>query len=196
VREYYDRRAPTYDDWYLGRGIHATRDAASWDADLAGLTGAIAALDPRATLDVACGTGFLTRHLPGEVTGLDQSDAMLAVARGHVPAARFVRGEAFALPFDDASFGRVFTGHFYGHLDGAERAAFLAETARVAPELVVVDAVARPDHALEEIQQREVDGGTWRVLKRYFSPASLLGELGGSEVVYAGPWFVMVRRAW
>ena len=26
MREYYDRRAPEYDDWYLGRGLFAERD--------------------------------------------------------------------------------------------------------------------------------------------------------------------------
>ena len=38
------------------------------------------------TLDVACGTGFITQHLSGEVVGLDQSEAMLAIARERVAA--------------------------------------------------------------------------------------------------------------
>jgi len=196
VKEYYERRAPTYDEWYLGHGSFASRDAAGWEADLAGLIASISALDPGPTLDVACGTGFLTRHLPGEVVGLDQSGAMLAVAREQASAATFVHGDALALPFDDGSFHRVFSGHFYGHLDREERAVFLAEAARVAAELVVVDAAVRPDHALEEVQDREVDGTTWPVLKRYFSAEALLGELGGGEIMHAGPWFVMVRRRW
>jgi ubiquinone/menaquinone biosynthesis C-methylase UbiE len=196
VKEYYDRRAATYDDWYLGRGRYASRDVKSWEEDVAGLTRAISLLEPCSTLDVACGTGFLTRHLPGAVVGLDQSAAMLDEAKRQAPTAVYIRGDALALPFEDGSFARVFTGHFYGHLGPGERAMFLDEAARVGSELVVVDAAVRSDHELEEVQQREVDGETWPVLKRYFAPETLVRELGGGETVYAGPWFVMARRAW
>ncbi len=193
MKEYYDRRAPTYDDWYLGRGRYATRDAEAWEADLRGLVRVIAGLPPVRTLDVACGTGFLTRHLRGEVVGLDQSSAMLAEAARQAPNASYVQGDALALPFPDHAFDRLFTGHFYGHLDADERRRFLEEVGRVAAELVVVDAAVRPDHELEEIQERELDGTTWPVLKRYFAPGSLTDELGGGTAIYTGPWFVMVR---
>ena len=196
MKEYYERRAPTYDDWYLGHGSHAARDTAPWEADLARLIAAIGALDPCATLDVACGTGFLTRHLPGTVVGLDQSASMLEIAKQQAPGASFVQGDALTLPFDDGSFDRVFTGHFYGHLDADEGQRLLAEAARVARELVVVDAAIRPDHELEEVQQRDLDGETWPVLKRYFAPETLVQELGGGEALHAGPWVVMARRVW
>lgn len=196
MKEYYDLRAPTYDDWYLGRGRYATRDADSWQRDLAGLTDAIEALSPARTLDVACGTGFLTRHLRGEVTGLDQSARMLEIAQRRAPGAAFQQGDGLALPFPDGSFERVFTGHFYGHLDPESRARFLAEARRVGGELIVVDAAERVDHEREEIQQRELpDGSVWPVLKRFFTPSSLAEELGGGKTLYAGPWFVVVRAA-
>ncbi len=54
------------------------------------LEAARASLPPARTLDVACGTGFLTRHLAGEVVGLDQSDAMIEIAREQAPNATFV----------------------------------------------------------------------------------------------------------
>jgi ubiquinone/menaquinone biosynthesis C-methylase UbiE len=194
MREYYDLRAPTYDDWYLGRGRYAERDAAAWDRDLEGLVGMITSLPAVKTLDVACGTGFLTRHLRGDVVGLDQSAQMLEIAREQAPAASFVHGDGLELPFADGEFDRVFTGHFYGHLEPGERARFLAEARRVAREIVVVDAAVRPDHDLDEIQHRELpDGTVWPVLKRFFTPASLSAELGGGETLYAGPWFVAVR---
>ncbi|HVW89798.1 MAG TPA: class I SAM-dependent methyltransferase [Gaiellaceae bacterium] len=194
MKEYYDRRAPTYDDWYLGRGRYADRDAEAWERDLAGLVATVAALPSERTLDVACGTGFLTRHLRGEVVGLDQSANMLEHAAQAAPQATFVQGDGLALPFADDTFDRVFTGHFYGHLDPAERERFLAEARRVARELVVVDAAVRPDHDPEEIQQRELpDGTVWPVLKRYYTPESLLGELGGGETLYEGPWFLVVQ---
>src|SRR3954447_25957280 len=121
VREYYDRRAPEYDDWYLGTELFAARDRPGWGDELERLCATLATLPPAQTLDVACGTGFLTRHLQGEVTLLDQSDAMLEIAAERVPGAEVVRGDAPPLPFADGSFERVFTGHFYGHLDPAQR---------------------------------------------------------------------------
>jgi SAM-dependent methyltransferase len=75
VQEYYDRRAPEYDDWYLGAGLFAQRDRPGWADELERLAQALGALPPGNTLDAACGTGFLTRHLRGEVVGLEQDEA-------------------------------------------------------------------------------------------------------------------------
>jgi demethylmenaquinone methyltransferase/2-methoxy-6-polyprenyl-1,4-benzoquinol methylase len=194
MREYYDARAPEYDDWYLGRGRFADRDRPDWDRELAELQHALSLLPWAHTLDVACGTGFLTRSLPGEIVGLDQSEQMLEIARERVPTATFVPGDALELPFGDWTFERVFSAHFYGHLDREERTRFLVEAERVAPELVVCDAALRPDHEREEVQERVLeDGSRWKVYKRFFAPEELAAELGGGEVVFSGKWFVVVR---
>jgi ubiquinone/menaquinone biosynthesis C-methylase UbiE len=119
---------------------------------------------------------------------------MLAIARKRAPSADYILGDGFALPFPNGSFERVFTGHFYGHLEPPERETFLAEARRVAPELVVADAARRPGHEPDEWQQRAVsDGTTWPVFKRFFLPEQLVDELGGGEVLLAGSWFVVVR---
>jgi demethylmenaquinone methyltransferase/2-methoxy-6-polyprenyl-1,4-benzoquinol methylase len=193
LREYYHRRAPEYDDWYLGK-LYGGVDVESFVAERARLEDAIAALPPARTLDVACGTGFLTRHLHGEVVGLDQSDAMLDIARRRAPDADYVLGDAFALPFPDESFERIFTGHFYGHLEPLERASFLAEARRVAARLLVCDAARRAEREPEEWQEREIaDGTTFPVFKRFFLPGQLLDELGGGEVLFDGAWFLLVE---
>jgi SAM-dependent methyltransferase len=195
VKEYYDTRAPEYDDWYLGVGLFAERDRPGWDEDVCALERAVAELPAARTLDVACGTGFLTRHLLGAVTGLDQSARMLELARERAPGATFVQADALDLPFEDGAFERVFTGHFYGHLDPWQRELFLAEARRGAPELVVVDAIARKDRAREGWQERILeDGSRWRVYKRYFEPEQVATELGGGEVLHSSRWFVMVRH--
>jgi ubiquinone/menaquinone biosynthesis C-methylase UbiE len=192
VKTYYDTRAPEYDEWYLGLGAFAERDRPGWEDALAALADAIAGLPPAKTLDVACGTGFLTRYLKGPVTGLDQSERMLAVARERVPAGTFVQGDALSLPFEDDAFDRVFTGHFYGHLDRGQRAQFVAEARRIAPELIVVDTALQPDHEPEEWQERVLnDGSRFTVYKRYFDARQLADELGG-VVLHSNRWFVMV----
>jgi ubiquinone/menaquinone biosynthesis C-methylase UbiE len=193
TKEYYDTRAPEYDEWYLGLGRFAERERPGWDQAVRALEAAVASLAPARTLDVACGTGFLTRHLSGQVTRLDRSELRLSVAHDRLPEARFVQGDAIQLPFGDGAFDRVFTGHFYGHLEPGAREAFLAEAARVAPELVVVDSAVRPDHERVEWQERVLnDGSRFQVYKRYFDGDELAAELGGGTVLLASDWFVMV----
>lgn len=190
MKAYYDRRAPEYDDWWLGEGLHAEVDRPGWDDERARLERFVADLPPARTLDVACGTGFLTRHLRGDVTGLDQSEAMLEIARERVPAGRFVRGDALALPFGDGTFERLFTSHFYGHLREDDRPRFLVEARRVAGELVVVDSARRPGGPQEENAERRLsDGSVHHVHKRWLEPEELAREIGG-EPLFAGAWFV------
>jgi ubiquinone/menaquinone biosynthesis C-methylase UbiE len=194
MKAYYEARAREYDDWYLGANMYADRVRPGWEDELDALRRTLEAMPPARTLDVACGTGFLTRHLRGEVVGLDQSETMIEVAREQVPNAEFVVGDALNLPFKDASFDRVFTGHFYGHLENPEREAFLVEARRVAPELVVVDSAINDETPAERIDQRVLtDGSRWEVYKRWFSGAGLAEELGGGDVLHEGRYFVAVR---
>ncbi len=194
MKAYYEARAPEYDDWWLGTGAFAERDRPGWDEERDALVAAIRALPPARTLDVACGTGFLTQHLPGDVTGLDQSAAMLELASSRVPDAGFVQSDALRLPFLDGTFDRVFTGHFYGHLEEHERVRFLGEARRVASEIVLVDSALRDDVEPVEWQERQLrDGSRWEVYKRFFRPEELAAELGGGERLFSGRWFVAVR---
>jgi SAM-dependent methyltransferase len=193
VRAYYEARAREYDEWYEGLGRFDGLDRPHWNEEVRELERVVASLPPARTLDVACGTGFLTRQLRGEIVGLDQSESMLAIAAERVPDGEFVRGDALELPFEDGSFERLFTGHFYGHLGDGDRERFLSEARRVAPELVVVDSAVRPDREEEERQERVLnDGSRWDVYKRYFTGEGLARELGGCEVLHDGRWFVVV----
>jgi ubiquinone/menaquinone biosynthesis C-methylase UbiE len=194
VKVYYHARAGEYDDWWLGRGLHAERDRPGWDEERTELERMIAALPPARTLDVACGTGFMTRHLRGEVVGLDQSEAMLAIARRQAPQADFVRGDALDLPFADGEFECVFASYFYCHLEEDERLRFLTEARRVAPELVVVATKWKEGVEPARYEERVLaDGSRWAVFKRYFRPEELADELGGGEIMHAGHHFLVVR---
>ncbi len=100
----------------------------------------------------------------------------------------------FALARSADAFERVFTGHFYGHLEGGARTRFLSEARRVARELVVVDSALRDDVEAEEHQERVLnDGSRHEVFKRYFTADGLADELGGGETLFDGRWFVAVR---
>jgi SAM-dependent methyltransferase len=193
---YYERRAPEYDDWWEGIGLFEERDRPGWEDETSGVIALVSGLPAARTLDVACGTGFLTRHLRGLAVGLDQSPAMVAIAQSRLPAGLALVADALALPFADGAFDRVLTSHFYGHLPPDERATFLAQAHRVAAELVVVDSAARPGVEREQWQVRVLsDGSRHRVFKRYLTAAELAAEIGGTPC-YEGRWFVAASASW
>jgi demethylmenaquinone methyltransferase/2-methoxy-6-polyprenyl-1,4-benzoquinol methylase len=194
VKAYYEARAGEYDDWVYGTGLFEERDRPGWHEERERMQGAVAAMAAARTLDIACGTGWLTQHLRGEIVGLDASPSMLEVAAERIPGAEFVVGDALELPFEDASFERIATGHFYGHLEETDRVRFLSEARRVATELVVIDSALHDGVEPVEWQERLLkDGSRWEVYKRYFVASELADELGDGEVLFDGNWFVVVR---
>jgi SAM-dependent methyltransferase len=185
MKQYYDRLASQYEQ------NEAFREEPS--EDLPGLFHAISLLPSARVLDVACGTGFLTQHLGSEVTGLDQSEAMLEVARGRVPWAEFVRGDAFRMPFAEDSFDRVFASFFYGLLPLEDRRRFLEEARRVGDELILVEPTPEwvPSGRAEGWEERGLsDGSRYEIYRRYFTANTFADELDG-RLLFAGRWMVM-----
>lgn len=144
--------APKYD--FVTKALSLGRDGA-WKRSL------IADLPSRETpacLDLACGTGDITRLLArrypkGRITGLDLTPAMLDIAAQHSQqdSIRFVEGSMHALPFSDASQDIVTGGY----------------ALRNAPDL---------DQALDEICRVLRVGGVASFLD-FSKPQSRLGQL-------------------
>ena len=190
MRVYYEKRAAEYDDWWRGTGLFEARERPGWHEDVEALGVVLRGLAPARTLDLACGTGFLTRWLPGAVTGVDQSASMVEIAYSRRPDGAFEVGDALE---PRPGFERIFSSHFYGHLDSGQREAFLGLPR---DELVIVDSALRPDGQPEAWQERMLDdGSTHAVYKRWFTGAGLAEELGGGDVLHDGPWFVAVRSS-
>ena len=88
-----------------------------------------------AVLDVACGTGAVTRVAAerlggsGRIVGLDLNEGMLSVARRLYPAIDWVLGDAMDLPFEDAAFDAVLCQAALMFVPNAGQA--IAEMARV-----------------------------------------------------------------
>ena len=123
---------------------------------------------------------------------LDQSAAMLEIARARVPDASLVRARLPGLPFAGDAFDLVLAANFFGLLRSGERALFLAEARRVARELVVVDLRSEGDRPSEGLECRVVGDTTYSVYRRRFTPEGLCAELDG-ELLYSGRFFLAVR---
>ena len=191
MKAYYDRRAPEYDSSILGVGEAAPPKDIAEDRDA--LLQAISRLPSGRVLDVGCGTGYLTQHLGGEVVGLDQSAAMLDIARERVPWADFVLGDALDMQFVEGSFDLVFASNFYGLLREAERKRFLDEARRIAGEIVLVEPTPEfSSSAQSEGWEERVlsDGSRYTIYRRYFTAEELAEESGG-RVLLARKWVAM-----
>ena len=187
MKQYYDRLAFEYEQNEASREEPAE--------DLPGLFHAISLLRQATVLDVACGTGFFTQYLGSDLTGLDQSEAMLKVARERVPWAEFVRGDAFQMPFMDRFFDRVFASFFYGLLPLEDRGRFLEEARRVGEELILVEPTPEwvPSGRAEGWEERGLsDGSRYEIYRRYFTAETFTEELDG-RILFAGRWMVMAK---
>jgi len=112
IQRMFDEVAPTYDflNHLLSLGIDNY-----WRAKATGKAKKILEKNPAPRiLDVATGTGDLADSMAkisgAEVTALDLSPEMLAIARKKYPKITFLEGYAEKLPFQDASFDVVSAG--------------------------------------------------------------------------------------
>ena len=196
MRAYYDRRAREYDDWWLGDGRFADVDRPGWRDEVQALIDVVAGLPPARVLDVACGTGFLTQHLRGEVVGLDQSPAMVEVAGARLPrghrCSRATRCRCRSPTASSTACSPVTSTVTCCRTSappssprrGGSPASWSWSTRRC------VDGRGRRAMAAAGAQRRVEH----RVYKRYFVACDLADELGGGDVLHAGTWFVAVIR--
>ena len=125
VRDMFDRIAPVYD--FMNHAMSLGLDA-RWRR----LTARAVVHPGDRVLDACCGTGDLAlagARAGGRVTGLDFSERMLARARRKSDLIDWVRGDAAALPFPDATFDVVTVGFGIRNLEDMEGG--LRELARV-----------------------------------------------------------------
>ena len=196
-RAYYRALAPDY----LDQGLDAPGGGE--------VTDALDAFRPAASvLELACGpgvwTGQLLRHAT-DVTAVDASPEMLAIAASRVPdgaPVRFVEADLFTWQ-PDRQYDVVFMGFWLSHVPAERFESFWAVVAAaLAPRGRVFfadDGYRTPDELIEgpastTIQRRTPDGTAYRIVKVPHEPADLerrLRELGWEITVTptAGPFF-------
>lgn len=128
-----------YVHWgYWENPTEATRDPAQFVVAMERLDreiiAACAMQDGQAVLDAGCGFGgtlaaIADRWQDMQLTGINIDGRQLDIARAQVPEARFVEGDACALPFEAATFDRVLAVECIFHFPSRLR--FLQEAVRV-----------------------------------------------------------------
>src|SRR5688572_13522961 len=193
--EYYEARAPDYDDWYLRRGRYARgaiHDAA-WNAELDSAGRWLDALPWHGEIvELAAGTGWWSPLLAsrGELSLYDASPAALERARARLVAhdlrAHLHVRDAWAEP--DRAVDGLFLGFWLSHVPRERLGDFLALARRwLKPggRLALIDSLPDPassaaDHpepANDLSLRRLADGREFTIVKVYYSPEELIAEL-------------------
>ncbi len=213
--DYYEARAPEYDDWYLRRGRYARgaiHDAA-WHAELDSAGRWLDALPWAGEIvELAAGTGWWSPLLAsrGELSLYDASPAALDRARERLVAhnlrAHLHVRDAWAEP--DRAVDALFMGFWLSHVPRERLADFLALAHRwVKPggRLAAIDSLpdsasGAADHAepADDLAVRRLaDGREFRIVKVYYAPDDLAAALRAAgfdevEVTTTGRFFVLV----
>lgn len=209
--EYYNARAPEYDEVYSG-GIPASIP----DPNIyKGETGIISKLLPTyiggSCIDIACGTGFWLPFYQKNcslITLIDQSESMLAECSlkiqklGVESKTEVICGDFFSYPFRPDKYDSALIGFLLSHLAEAEEDSFfhiLKRILKAGGKFVIIDGVWSKERAATSsktglVKRRLHDGHEFTIFKRYFEKQDLhdLAKKHGLalDVIHSGKVFV------
>jgi SAM-dependent methyltransferase len=197
-RAYYRARAREYDRWWLreGRFDHGEQANARWFADVEELEAVLERFGPRGdVLELACGTGLWTRHLvryASQVVAVDAAPEVLEINRGRVADERveYVQADLFEWEPPAASFDVCFFGFWLSHVPESRFNAFwsaVRTALKPGGRVLFVDSGRASDSGARDhvapaegedtMTRRLDDGSEFRIVKRYYEPASLRQRL-------------------
>jgi demethylmenaquinone methyltransferase/2-methoxy-6-polyprenyl-1,4-benzoquinol methylase len=212
--DYYEARAPEYDDWYLRRGRYARgaiHDAA-WNAELDAAGRWLDGLPWTGDIvELAAGTGWWSPLLAsrGELSLYDASPAALDRARERLVAhglrAHLHVRDAWAEP--DRQVDGVFMGFWLSHVPRERLVDFLAlgrRWLRPGGRIAFIDSLADPasgaaDHPEpgdDRAIRRLADGREFTIVKVFYAPDELAAALEAAgfaeaEISTTGRFFVL-----
>jgi ubiquinone/menaquinone biosynthesis C-methylase UbiE len=155
---------------------------------------------PGPVADVGCGPGHVTRFLAArhaDVSGIDLSPAMIAIARRQAPALTFTVGSMTALPSADATWAGAVALYSIIHLTADERALACREFARVLLPggwLLVAFHIDSPDFAVGTVNHLTTWFGKHVDVDAFFlDPADVIRDLEAAGFTVMSS---TVRRPW
>jgi SAM-dependent methyltransferase len=198
--EYYRARAGEYDDWWFrgGRYDRGPQANAAWFAEVATLEAALERFEPRGdVLELACGTGLWTRHLVASadhVTAVDGAPEVIALNRirteGLGAPVTYIEADLFSWEPPRHAFDACVFAFWLSHVPEDRFVPFwtmVAAALRPGGRVLLIDSRRAPrskarDHTMpaEEasLEQRRLDDGReFEIVKRYYEPPALTGQL-------------------
>jgi ubiquinone/menaquinone biosynthesis C-methylase UbiE len=182
--QYYDERAPEYDDAYLrGTGTASIRDPSVFQLEAKVLGEVVERMARGRVIDLACGTAYWLQYYAqrcSRVTLVDQSAGMLNECAARIAAlgvgarCSLVHSDVFEYDITVHDFALV--GFLLSHLDDSQEARLFGALRRILGEsgdFLIFDSAwspARaPFNAKAERQRRRLNNGTeFDIYKRYF----------------------------
>jgi trans-aconitate methyltransferase len=214
---YYRARATEYDEWWFrtGRYDHGVELNAAWRADAAlverSLIAHLDAARPRSALELACGTGLLTRLVAprvGRLLALDASPEVQAINRARVAGANVAYELADLFAWQPAArYDFVFMSFWLSHVPDDRFDEFWTKVRSALADggsAYVIDSGwdttssatnhARPERERGIAVRKLNDGREYRVVKVFHDPTELarrLAALGlASRVVHTPRYFI------
>jgi SAM-dependent methyltransferase len=198
--DYYRARAGEYDDWWFRRGRYDRGDEANaaWFSEVAALEAALDRLEARGeVLELACGTGLWTRHLVAHadrVTAVDGAPEVLALNRARTEglgaSVTYIEADLFGWEPPRHAFDACVFAFWLSHVPEERFAPFwtmVSAALRPGGRIVFIDSERAPrskarDHMMpaedSPIEQRRLDDGReFEIVKRYYEPVALAGQL-------------------
>ncbi len=183
--DYYDERAPEYEDVYRGSGPASIADPDAYKSESAALSELVGGLCKSDLIDIACGTGFWLPHYSkncSAITLFDQSPKMLAESKrkaeqlGISDRCTFVRGDYFDHAFEPGAFDMAVIGFLLSHIpDELEQDFFQKLKNMLKPDgsFLILDSIWNNERAktrdkIGRHQRKLSDGRTFEIYKRYF----------------------------
>jgi SAM-dependent methyltransferase len=198
--DYYRARAGEYDNWWFrsGRYDRGPEANAAWFAEVEALETALERFDPHGdVLELACGTGLWTRRLVARadhLTAVDGAPEVLELNRVRTEAlgasVTYVEADLFDWDPPRHAFDVCVFAFWLSHVPADRFAPFWAMvSAALRPDgrVLLIDSQRAPrskarDHAMpaeeSSLEQRRLDDGReFEIVKRYYEPAALVGQL-------------------
>jgi ubiquinone/menaquinone biosynthesis C-methylase UbiE len=189
--QYYNERAPEYEDFYRGKFLAKVPDPTIYQTDTKSIKKLLPGYVSGKCIDIACGTGFWLPVYEKKCSGItliDQSEGVLAecakkIAKlGIENKTNVIRGDIFSTAFLQHEYDSAVIGFLISHLRETElRNLFkiLKTVLKDKGEFVIIDSVWSKDiiamgRDKAGIKKRSLkDGHEYEIYKMYFSQSDL-----------------------
>jgi ubiquinone/menaquinone biosynthesis C-methylase UbiE len=184
MMDYYDERAPEYDEIYQGGGP-GIAEPEIYTKDVEAIKAMCRDFGRGHLIDIGCGTGYWLPYYSRnctEITLVDQSRRMLGECQKRIKeidadiGVHFVKGNFMDVRFFSKVYDASVIGFFAGHLQGNNEPLFWKKLKRILrpkADLLWIDGswseIRKRHRAKEGFQERTLnDGRVFTIFKRYF----------------------------